>query len=77
MHNVIIVRGRLIGPRNIELDEAVTGTECKVEIIFRTSATNQEEDVFQFLKRLPPDTQSREELDKKLSSERQAWGDSE
>ncbi|MGA2439378.1 MAG: hypothetical protein ABSH08_00335 [Tepidisphaeraceae bacterium] len=77
MENAIVIKGRLVGPKNVELDEPVTSPSGDVEVIVRTgadSASQQVESVFDFLRRLPPGMQGREEIDRRLREEREAWG---
>ncbi len=77
MQNAIVVKGRLVGPQNVELDEPLTGAKGDVEVIVRMGADSglhQIESVFDFLRRLPPGTQGREEIDRRLREERAAWG---
>jgi hypothetical protein len=44
MQRAIVVRGRLKGPRLIELDEAVEGVEVEVEVVLREAAPAAPED---------------------------------
>ena len=40
MQDAIVIRGRLTGPRSVELDEAVSDLEAQVEVIVRSSDRN-------------------------------------
>lgn len=44
MRRAIVVRGRLKGPRLIELEEAVEGVEAEVEVVLREQAPAAVED---------------------------------
>jgi len=44
MRRAIVVRGRLKGPRLIELEEPVEGVEAEVEVVLRESAPAAAED---------------------------------
>jgi len=76
MPNAIVINGRLVGPRNVELDEPVTDLTAEVEVIVRSraqSAPSVNETIVQFLDRLPPGTRTRQEIDQQLDCERDAW----
>lgn len=77
MQNAIVIKGRLVGPKNVELDEPVTSAKKDVEVIVRMDAdgdSHQAENVFDFLRRLPGGMRGREEIDRQLREEREAWG---
>jgi hypothetical protein len=44
MKRAIVVRGRLVGPRLIELEETVEGVESDVEVVLREKAAPAAED---------------------------------
>jgi hypothetical protein len=44
MRRAIVVRGRLVGPRLIELEEPVLGVEAEVEVVLREAAPPAAED---------------------------------
>jgi hypothetical protein len=72
MERPIIVRGRLSDPRRIDLDEAVDVTG-EVEAVVRPiagPAAKPEQDIFEFLRSLPPGTRSKEDIDRQLAEER-------
>lgn len=74
MQRAIIVRG----PRRIDLDEAVDEVTGEVEVVVRSiesKATEPSRDVFEFLRSLAPGTRSKEDIDRQIAEERDAWGD--
>jgi len=78
MQDAIVIRGRLTGPRSVELDEAVSDLEAQVEVIVRSSDRNAQqkgEDVLDLLRRIPPGTRSRDDIDSQIREEREAWGE--
>jgi hypothetical protein len=77
MHRAISVRGRLINPSTIELDEPVSEFTGEVEVVLRSmtgAQTVPTETVFEFLRRLPVGTRTKEDIDQQLGEERDSWG---
>jgi hypothetical protein len=73
-----VVKGRLIGPRNVELDQPVAGVEAEVEVTIRplaASSGGNGESVFQYLSRLPAGNRTKDEIDQQVRDERNSWGD--
>jgi hypothetical protein len=84
MQSAIVTRGRLTGPRQVELDEAVSEMTGEVEVILlarggggNAGKDSPDENMSQFLRRLPPGTRGRTEIDQDLANERAGWGDRE
>lgn len=75
MQNVVLIKGRLTGPRSVELDEPVTDMTGEVEVILRPyqGADAKKQSVSAFLSSLPPGTRSREQIDQQLREERGEW----
>lgn len=75
MQNAIVISGRLVGPRNIQLDEPVTDLDAKVEVIVRSEHPQKLKDrnLAEFLIGLPSGTRSRGDIDEQLRSERAGW----
>jgi len=56
MQRAIVVKGRMVGPTTVELEEPVSEVTGDVEVVLRTVAedrASQGETVFEFLRRLP------------------------
>lgn len=78
MERAIILRGRLSGSRRIELDEALDEVTGEVELVVRSVEPKEAkpaQDVFDFLRSLPPGTRSKEDIDRQIAEERDSWGD--
>ena len=78
MERAVVVRGRLADSRHIELDEPVTELDGAVEVVLRpipTRVEGEEEDIFDFIAKLPPGTRSKEDIDRQMREERESWGD--
>ena len=76
MRNAIVIAGRLVGPRQVELDEPVSALGAQVEVIIdsQSAAQSKNGSLAAFLGGLPPSSRSREDIDRQLSSERVGWG---
>lgn len=75
MQNAIVISGRLVGPRNIQLDEPVRDLHAQVEVIVRTENTKnlKDQNLAEFFRGLPSGTRSRSDIDEQLRSERAGW----
>ncbi len=73
----IILKGKLVGPRVVQLTETPHDVAEEVEVILHPvqSADQPEETVFEFLAKVGPGTRSREEIDQQIAEERDAWDD--
>lgn len=78
MQNAIVIRGRLVGPRNVELDEPVSDLSSEVEVIVRAAdqpPARASKSAVEFLRGLPAGTRTREDIDHPVHAERRAWED--
>ena len=76
MERAIIVRGRLSGPRRIDLDEPVDEVTGEVEVVVRQApSAAPKRDIRDVLRSLPPGTRSKEDIDRQLAEEKASWGE--
>jgi hypothetical protein len=77
MERAIIVRGRLSGPRRIDLDEPVDEVTGEVEVFVRPVQAESvpKRDVLEVLRSLPPGARTKEDIDRQIAEERDSWGD--
>jgi hypothetical protein len=75
MQGIKFIKGRLVGPRNVELDEPVLDTAADVEVIVRTDRHKAGESLSDFLRHLPPGKRSREDIDSQIREERDSWSE--
>jgi hypothetical protein len=78
MDNAIVIKGRLTGPRNVELDEPVSQMTERVEVILHpieseANGRSNAGKVVEFLRSLPAGTRSRDDIDRQLRDERDNW----
>ncbi len=78
MNSPMIVKGRLITPTTVELDEPVTGSDTDVEVILRphsSNGTSGDGPISEFLRNLPDGTRGKQDIDVQVQSERVAWNE--
>lgn len=75
MERAVIVKGRVVDSRHIELDEPVDEVSGSVEVTLRLvpAPVEEDEDILDFLARIPRGTRSKEEIDRYLREERDSW----
>ena len=75
MRSAIVIAGRLVGPRRVELDEPAVDVGAEVEVIINSRSAEQGEDrsLAAFPVGLPSGVRSRADIDAQLRSERIAW----
>jgi len=78
MQNAVVIKGKLIGPTQIQLDEPFQSSETSVAVIVCpiTAALpgSDSQSIFDFLQFLPPGTRSKADIDKETADQRD-WGD--
>jgi len=77
MERGVVVRGRLHG-RHIDLDEPVDQIDGEVEVVVRAvehTPAKPVESIFEFIRKLPPGTRTKEDIDRQIAEERDGWGD--
>ncbi|MEI2687472.1 MAG: hypothetical protein V9G14_15475 [Cypionkella sp.] len=78
MQRAIIVRGRLVGSRRIDPDEALEDVSGDVEVVVRSiEPTNAvpKSRLLDVIRGLPAGTRTKEDIDAQLAEERSSWGD--
>lgn len=77
MQRTITVRGHLVSPRRIELDESVGDIVGDVEVVVRAVAPDERSrrDVFDVVAAMQAGTRQKEAIDQQLAEERASWGD--
>jgi hypothetical protein len=67
----------VVGPTTVELVEQVPPTETEAEVVVPVGdevAGDRRESVVEYLRRLPVGMRTKEEIDRQLREEREAWG---
>ncbi len=76
MNRVVTVRGRLRG-QQIELETPIDQPEGEVEVVVRSIVRSQgavvNETIFDFVRKLPPGSRTKDDIDRQMLDERDAW----
>jgi len=78
MERALVIRGNLSDPRHIELDEPILELHGPVEVVVRPLPSARSDGGRHFLQLiavLPPGTRTKEDIDRQIRQERDAWGD--
>ncbi len=75
MVRAVVVKGHLVGPSRVELEEPVDTEAREVEVIVRVlePAPGPADSLAAFLRSLPPGTRSKADIDQQLRDERDSW----
>jgi len=75
MERAVTVKGRITDDRHIELDESLGALTGPVEVTLRSmpTAPEQDEDIVDFIARLPRGTRSKEDIDRQVREEHDSW----
>ena len=77
MSRVRAIRGRLVSPQTVELDEPVRSASSEVEVLVEIEEAKPSASISNladFLESLPPGTRSKEDIDRQIQEERDSWG---
>jgi hypothetical protein len=81
MERPIIVRGRLNGPRRIDLDEAVNEVTGEVEVVVRRLPSGEPAEspprrkLLDVIRSLRPGARNKDDIDQQMSEEHATWED--
>jgi hypothetical protein len=68
----IVVKGRVTGPRTVELDEALPERTREVQVVAHL-ADESGGKLSDYLRSLPPGTRTQADIDRQIREERDAW----
>ena len=75
MTRAVVVKGHLVGPSTVQLDEPVHEPTSEVEVILRVPTEGRsKEGLADFLRGLPAGTRTKSDIDQQLREERESWG---
>ena len=72
MSRTIVVKGRVTGPRTVELDVALPDHTVEVQVVAHV-AQEAGGKLSDYLRSLPPGTRTQEDIDRQIREERDAW----
>lgn len=73
MTRTVVVKGRLVGPHTVELDEPLPEQASEIEVRARVETAEGRGTVTDFLRSLPPGTRTKEDIDRQINEERDSW----
>ena len=73
MSRTVVVKGRVVGPSTVELLEPLPKETREVEVVARVSEAADQGKLSDYLRRLPPGTRSKEDIDRQVDEERASW----
>ena len=72
----MIIKGRLVGPTTVELEEPVEGASGESVLVqIDEHAGSSAGGFLEFLRTIPAGRKSRDQIDGELRDERDSWGD--
>ncbi len=72
MPRTVVIKGRVVGPSTVELEQPLPERTREVEVVARVAdKTNGK--LSDYLRSLPPGTRSKEDIDRQIREERDAW----
>ena len=72
MPRTVVIKGRVVGPRTVELETALPDRTQEVEVVARV-ADRVGGKLSDYLRGLPPGTRSKDEIDRQIREERDSW----
>lgn len=75
MTRAVVIKGHLVGPNSVELEEPVEAGAYEVEVIVRMTEppSVRPDGLADFLRSLPPGSRSKDDIDRQVRAERDAW----
>ena len=72
MTRTVVIKGRVIGPQTVELDQPLPEHTSEVEVVARVKTAGGGK-LSDFLRSLPPGTRTKEDIDRQIDEERDSW----
>ena len=72
MTRTVVIKGRVVGPSTVELERPLPERTREVDVIARISDQGGGK-LSDYLRSLPPGTRSKEDIDRQIRQEREAW----
>jgi hypothetical protein len=72
MPRTVVIKGRVVGPSTVELERPLPDRTSEVDVIARIADQNGGK-LSDYLRSLPPGTRSKEDIDRQIRQERDAW----
>jgi hypothetical protein len=72
MSRTVVIKGRVVGPSTVELERPLPAHTREVEVVARI-VDNDGGKLSDYLRSLPPGTRNKEDIDRQIREERDAW----
>ena len=72
MPRSVVIKGRVVGPTTVELEQPLPERTQEVEVVARV-VENDGGKLSDYLRGLPAGTRSKEDIDRQIHEERDAW----
>jgi hypothetical protein len=72
MPRTVVIKGRVVGPRTVELEQALPERTREVEVVARVVENNGGK-LSDYVRGLPTGTRSKEDIDQQIREERDTW----
>jgi len=72
MPRTVVIRGRVVGPSTVELDEPLPEQTQEVEVVAHVGDRPSGR-LSDYVRRLPPGDRGKEDIDRQLRDERDSW----
>ena len=72
MSRTIVVKGRVVGPKTVELDQALPELTREVQVVAQV-ADEIGGLLSDYLRNLPPGIRTKEDIDQQIREDRDAW----
>ncbi len=72
MSRTVVIKGRVVGPNTVELDEPLPERTREVRVL-ASVGDKLPGKLSDYLRSLPPGTRSKEDIDRQIHEERNSW----
>jgi len=71
MTRTVVIKGRVVGPHTVELDEPLPEQTSEVEVVARIKTSGRK--LSEIMQSFPPGTRTKEDIDRQINEERDSW----
>ena len=72
MSRTVVIKGRVVGPSTVELEEPLPERTREVEVVAHVAEKSGSK-LSDYLRALPPGIRSKEDIDRQVREERDSW----
>ena len=71
MTRTVVIKGRVVGPQTVELDEPLPAQTSEVEVVARIRTPGRK--LSEIIRSFPPGTRTKEDIDRQINEDRNSW----